>query len=1095
MFEKLVSDLITRYLRKYVREIDENQLNIGLWGGQVVLEDLELQSSVLEELNLPLFVRAGCIGRLAFSIPWSNLTNAKIAVEVSDVYLIAEPVKPPDTAEELERCLQERKQQLLRVFERDESHREKLDRLVNEEQLSADAAGGSRDDDDQLDGETHKKDRSKSNTSTQQTTAPASKKGTDPSGFLARTVAKLVDNFTISVKNVHVRYEDSLTNQHNRFACGLVLDSIELVAAPQGGRLRFSVGERGIAKTLDLRQLGVYWNTGEGPIEWSNREEFIRLMRSLIPSPSVDDATACSASPEELFRPAAAAAASPVSGANLSASSKANTTVSSVEISNQPPHTYLICPFTAHVDFTVDTERPRNKGMLIKASVRAGLVDVALSERQNRDICAMKDYLTLYPSIVEARARNFKLRPAGSTPASDPARWWRFAALATLHTASAPPTADFIKIRRKRRITYMRLWKTKLIMDAHRLTVTKPIQTELSDLERVLTYRDIIFFRSLARMELLNLFPNLFVPTACSGWWETTKSWLSRTTQDGNAIVNAHLVKVAESEGKILLNEDQYRHLTNLICEQADPFETLSSSQTPASSRENAPPPSPNSKATHSQAARPPPNDEADGEPCFEVSLVWVGARITLYESTNFSHVVSVAEYDLPRNRSERESPIVCVRLGELQVQAISNEEVRILQARLAGLTVTDCSTPLNCFPHMVRMAPPRPSSVIGDHLDGEFLAPPPLLRPHASRGPQSATATAADHQWEEEDAESYRQRQQPALLWVTVSAAATPRTGDMIKVRARMEQLYVTLNSLLLQRIQLFFNNGNTLHAEARSDIATLAARRHKFDRMRVRGPALTVPETTTRTANSSSSPGSSASSAHSSPRSPRTSASTTTSTINRSGTTAQKVARIEFDVLLRGPTVALPLRCDDPESSALCLHTGILMLRNVPPDPSVLLASKYTHLRFEAENLLLATIVPSPTAFWELPERRAQVYTSRTSLGLSVALLREEHSAPELFDVELTLELRRLDFFASVDKLGLLFRAVTSMLPLLDTPVSEFHDVVLSQRSVHAREAPSAASAAYPLPLHSSSSSSSSSSRDLLIFFVGFILVSLRA
>jgi hypothetical protein len=64
----------------------------------------------------------------------------------------------------------------------------------------------------------------------------------------------------------------------------------------------------------------------------------------------------------------------------------------------------------------------------------------------------------------------------------------------------------------QRRLLYMRLWKSKLVMEANRLTATKPVCNELADLERVLSYRDIAFFRSLARMQLLNLFPNLFAP-------------------------------------------------------------------------------------------------------------------------------------------------------------------------------------------------------------------------------------------------------------------------------------------------------------------------------------------------------------------------------------------------------------------------------------------------------------------------------------------------------------------------------------------------------------------------------------------------------
>ena len=42
MFESVIASLLNQYLSKYVEDLDTNQLNIGIWGGDVRLENLVL---------------------------------------------------------------------------------------------------------------------------------------------------------------------------------------------------------------------------------------------------------------------------------------------------------------------------------------------------------------------------------------------------------------------------------------------------------------------------------------------------------------------------------------------------------------------------------------------------------------------------------------------------------------------------------------------------------------------------------------------------------------------------------------------------------------------------------------------------------------------------------------------------------------------------------------------------------------------------------------------------------------------------------------------------------------------------------------------
>lgn len=68
MFEAQVVGLLQRYLGKYVYGLDAESLRISVWRGDVELRNLRLKPEALEELNLPITVKAGLLGRLTLKV-------------------------------------------------------------------------------------------------------------------------------------------------------------------------------------------------------------------------------------------------------------------------------------------------------------------------------------------------------------------------------------------------------------------------------------------------------------------------------------------------------------------------------------------------------------------------------------------------------------------------------------------------------------------------------------------------------------------------------------------------------------------------------------------------------------------------------------------------------------------------------------------------------------------------------------------------------------------------------------------------------------------------------------------------------------------
>ena len=59
MFEALIASVINRTLGNYVTNLEEAQLNVGIWTGNVVLKNLKLKREAFETFGLPIDVVEG----------------------------------------------------------------------------------------------------------------------------------------------------------------------------------------------------------------------------------------------------------------------------------------------------------------------------------------------------------------------------------------------------------------------------------------------------------------------------------------------------------------------------------------------------------------------------------------------------------------------------------------------------------------------------------------------------------------------------------------------------------------------------------------------------------------------------------------------------------------------------------------------------------------------------------------------------------------------------------------------------------------------------------------------------------------------------
>jgi vacuolar protein sorting-associated protein 13A/C len=414
MLEGIVANLLNRFLGMYVRNFDAKQLNVGIWSGDVKLKNLQLRKEALDQLKLPLNVVEGYLGQLTLQIPWSNLRGKPVRVSIEDVFLLAAPREDADyDPEEQER----------------RAHALKMEKLDSAEMLKERNTEG-------MSQEEQKKSQS----------------------FTNSFITAIVDNLQVNVKNIHIRYEDSISDPGHPFALGFTLEAFDAVSTDSDWQPTFIQSTSDTAhKLASLKSLAVYWDTdanlissGKGSQEGIGDEKFVEHLRSMIvtgDSPELGD------------------------------------------------HQFILKPVTGRAGLELDKTGKASQPK-VKAKVLFDELGFVIDDDQYRDALMLIDLFHYFIRHQEYK----KLQPK-SRPTEDPLAWLKFAGQAVLdkiHERNRQWSWDYFKERRDDRIKYIDLFKKK--KKEEKLT---PEETkEMDQLEHKLSYEDLRFWRSLARNQL-----------------------------------------------------------------------------------------------------------------------------------------------------------------------------------------------------------------------------------------------------------------------------------------------------------------------------------------------------------------------------------------------------------------------------------------------------------------------------------------------------------------------------------------------------------------------------------------------------------------
>ncbi|KAM3341348.1 putative protein isoform X1 [Capsicum galapagoense] len=484
MFEAHVLHLLRRYLGEYVHGLSAEALRISVWNGDVVLKDLKLKAEALNLLKLPVTVTAGFVGTITLQVPWKSLGKEPVIVLIDRVFILAHPVVDG-------RSLKEEDRQ--KLFEA------KLQQIEEAESATLEALS-------------------------------RSKLGSPPAGnsWLGSLIGTIIGNLKISITNVHVRYEDSVSNPGHPFSCGVTLAKLAAVTMDEQGNETFDTSGAldKLRKLVQLERLAMYHDSNSKPWKLDKKwedltpKEWIEIFEDGINEPS-DNSRNLSEWAED--------------------------------------RNYLVSPINGVLKYHRLGNQERNDPNVPFEMVSLIVSDVSLTvnEVQYHDWIRLVEVITRYKTYIEVS----HLRPM--VPVSeDVSAWWRYAARAGLQQRKMCYRFSWDQIQA---LCHLRRRYVQLYSDSVQ-QLPNVDSSEIRNIEKDLDPKVILLWRFLAHAKV----ESLKSKEAAEQRMLRKRSWFSfgwsTDTADVSAGDTSEEAKTLEDQ----LTREEWQAINNLLSYQPD---------------------------------------------------------------------------------------------------------------------------------------------------------------------------------------------------------------------------------------------------------------------------------------------------------------------------------------------------------------------------------------------------------------------------------------------------------------------------------------------------------------------------------------------
>ena len=220
MFEKLIEQLILKYLGDYIEGFDPTKLSLALWSGTISLEKINLKAKAIDELKLPFKLIFGLIDKLSVSISWKTNFSEPTEITIEGLYIVLSLVDTKDWEHIDYTSFGSKLEQLIKYST---VKMEKLMQAFNE--VSSE----------------------------------------EQKGYTDKIFVKIVDNLQFTIKNLFIRIEDKNISPY--YSMGLVLKEVKVINTDKNWESHFidrTVEKNTIIyKFLSIKDFGIYLKLNE----------------------------------------------------------------------------------------------------------------------------------------------------------------------------------------------------------------------------------------------------------------------------------------------------------------------------------------------------------------------------------------------------------------------------------------------------------------------------------------------------------------------------------------------------------------------------------------------------------------------------------------------------------------------------------------------------------------------------------------------------------------------------------------------------------------------------------------------------------------
>ncbi|KAL4498677.1 hypothetical protein ABPG73_003474, partial [Tetrahymena malaccensis] len=242
MFQGIISSVLDKVAGEYVLGLNKENLNIGIFSGEVKIENVSLNPNVVNMLDLPINHQYSKIKKLELKVPFKNIGSKPVEVFLDGLYLVVTPKEQKDW-----------------TFKDFKAFKNKLSNI---ESFAAECVS-------KIAAKQQEKNKVEKD-----------------AGYIQKLTMKIVDNLQITIRNIHVRFEDTITK---KYSWGFCLDKIEINTTNKDGVKTFVDRTLEESKNEPMRKLlvisnaGVYWNANETRLISDLAEEHkLRILNGMI---------------------------------------------------------------------------------------------------------------------------------------------------------------------------------------------------------------------------------------------------------------------------------------------------------------------------------------------------------------------------------------------------------------------------------------------------------------------------------------------------------------------------------------------------------------------------------------------------------------------------------------------------------------------------------------------------------------------------------------------------------------------------------------------------------------------------------------------